>query len=134
MYSKFETVLKVRPSDIDYNGHVHQSVYLDYLLFARVDQMERFYKMSMQEFFERGYTWATKSVTIEFKKSFFMTERVTIRTWVDDIRRQSVKVGFQFLKNSGETAAEGHSVFVLINAKTGKPEPIPEDIIHKYSI
>jgi len=31
-------------------------------------------------------------------------------------------------------SAEGYAVYVLINAKTGKPEIIPEDIKDKYSI
>ena len=134
MYSKFETVLKVRPSDIDYNGHIHQSVYLDYLLYARVDQMELFYKMPIQEFFHRGYSWATKSITIEYKRSIFMNESVRVRTRVDQIHKKSVRVWFQFLKDTGEPAAEGHPTYVLINAKTGKPETIPPDVIQKYSI
>jgi acyl-CoA thioester hydrolase/thioesterase-3 len=134
MYAKFETEIVVRPSDIDYNGHVHQSVYLDYLLFARVDQMKRCYKVPLEEFFERGYSWATKSTTINYKKPLFMDETVTVRTWIKNIKRMTVEVGFQFLKNSGHVAAEGHSVFFLLNTKKGKPEAIPEDIIQKYSI
>jgi acyl-CoA thioesterase FadM len=31
-------------------------------------------------------------------------------------------------------SAEGYAVYVLINAKSGKPEIIPEDIKDKYSI
>jgi acyl-CoA thioesterase FadM len=31
-------------------------------------------------------------------------------------------------------SAEGYAVYVLINAKTGKSEIIPEDIKDKYSI
>jgi acyl-CoA thioesterase FadM len=27
IYKKFETEMTVRPSEIDYNGHVHQSAY-----------------------------------------------------------------------------------------------------------
>ena len=134
MYSKFETEIVVRPSDIDYNGHVHQSVYLDYLLFARVDQMKRCYRVPIEEFFERGYSWATRSTTIKYKKPLFMAETVTVRTWIKDIKKMTVEVGFQFLKNSGHIAAEGHSVFFLLNTKKGKPEAIPEDIIQKYSI
>lgn len=34
MQTKFDTEIIVRPSEIDINRHVHQSVYLDYVLFA----------------------------------------------------------------------------------------------------
>lgn len=52
MHTKFDSEIIVRPSEIDINRHVHQSVYLDYVLFARWDQMKRCYKMSMGEFFK----------------------------------------------------------------------------------
>lgn len=41
----------------------------------------------------------------------------------------------KFLQKKMEIlSAEGYAVYVLINAKTGKPEIIPEDIKDKYSI
>lgn len=41
----------------------------------------------------------------------------------------------KFLQKKTEIlSAEGYAVYVLINAKTGKPEIIPEDIKEKYSI
>ena len=42
-FSTFETIVPVRPDDIDMNQHVHNSKYLDYVLAARLDQMERCY-------------------------------------------------------------------------------------------
>jgi len=135
MATKFDTEITVRPSDIDINRHVHQSVYLDYVLFARYDQMKRCYKMPMEEFFKRGFTWATKSTYIEFQIPVLLGEKVIVRTWVQEIRRSSVEVRFQVLKKkTGVVAAEGYAVFVLINISTGKPEKISEDMIKKYSV
>lgn len=135
MKTKFDTEIIVRPSDIDINRHVHQSVYLDYVLFARYDQMRRYYKMPMEEFFKMGYSWATKTTSIEFHKPVFLGETVIIRTWIEEIKKKSVKVRFQILKKkTGEIAAEGYAAYVLVNASSGKPEVIPEEIISKYSI
>ena len=135
MPTKFETEFIVRPNEIDINRHVHQSVYLDYVLFARYDQMRRCYKMPMEEFFKRGYSWATKSTHLEFNQPIFLGETVVVRTWVEEIRKKSVKVGFQILKKkSKEIAAQGEAVYVLVNAKSGKPELIPDEIRKKYSI
>ena len=64
-YSTFESELQVRPDDIDMNGHVHNSKYLDYVLAARFDQMERCYKMSMGEFLERGLSWYVRAAYIK---------------------------------------------------------------------
>jgi acyl-CoA thioester hydrolase/thioesterase-3 len=135
LYKKFETEMAVRPSEIDYNGHVHQSAYLDYLLFARVDQMQRCYKMPIEEFFNRGLSWATKSVSIDYQKSLYMNERFIVRTWIESLGDKSVDVRFQILKaTSGVVAAEGKSTYVLIHAKTGRPANIPVDIKEKFSI
>ncbi len=135
MPTKFETEIIVRPSEIDINRHVHQSVYLDYVLFARYDQMRRCYKMPMEEFFKRGYSWATKSTYLEFNQPIFLGETIVVRTWIEEIRKKSVKVGFQILKKkSKEIAAQGEAVYVLVNAKSGKPESIPDEIRKKYSI
>ena len=135
IYKKFETEMTVRPSEVDYNGHVHQSAYLDYLLFARVDQMQRCYKMPIEEFFKRGLSWATKSISIDYQKSLYMNERFLVRTWIETIGERSVNVRFQILKaKSGSVAAEGESTYVLVDAKAGKPVAIPEDIMEKFSI
>jgi len=135
MKTRFDTKIMVRPSDIDLNGHVHQSVYLDYVLLARFDQMKRCYKMPMEEFFRLGYSWTTRSTHLEFEKPTFLGETVIVRTWVEEIKQKSVKVCFQILKEESEqTAVHGYSVYVLINRKTGKPEPIPEIALKKYSI
>lgn len=133
--TKFETEITVRPSDIDINRHVHQSIYLDYVLFARYDQMKRCYKMPMEKFFEMGYSWATKSTYIEFNKPLFLGETIIVRTWVEEIRKKSVKVCYQiFKKKTKDIAAEGFAVYVLVNAQNGKPEIIPAEMAKKYSV
>ena len=91
--------------------------------------------MSMEEFFKRSYSWATKSTHFEFNKLLYLRDTIIVRTWVEEIRQKSVKVCFQILKKGTEKiAAEGYFVYVLINAKTGKPEIITEDIVKKYSV
>lgn len=48
--TKFETSLQVRPDDRDMNQNVYASRYLDYVLAARYDQMERWYQMPIEVF------------------------------------------------------------------------------------
>ncbi len=135
MPQKFETEISVRPHEIDWNRHVNQSVYLDYLLHARVDQMKRCYKMPIESFFKRGYSWITRSISIEYLSSVFMGETIIVRTWIESVGKKGVTVKFQMLKKKDMSlATEGTAVFVLINAKTGQPEVIPDDIRNKYSI
>lgn len=133
--SKFETELQVRPDDIDLFRHVHSSRYLDYLLAARFDQMERCYGMSMEDFLKQGLGWYVKTSHFEYKRSLDMAERFVVRTWVEDIRSPDVEVRFEILKGATRRpACVGWCVFTMMKLDTGRPESIPDWIIEKYSV
>lgn len=135
MLSKFETEITVLPRDIDVNGHVHHSVYMDYLLAARFDQMARCYKMSMEEFQKMGFTWFARKYEIEYKFPVELGDCVIVRTWVEKAGKMSVEVGFEMQsKKTGRMAVKGLARFVLIDIHTNRPAKIPEDVIEKYSV
>src|SRR5260221_11577672 len=96
--TRFETELQVRPDDIDMNQHVHGSRYFDYVLAARYDQMARCYKMSMAEFTQAGFGWFIGTAHLEYKRPLEIGESFVVRTWVDDIRTDTVRVQFEIVK------------------------------------
>ena len=133
--TKFETELQVRPDDIDMNQHVHGSRYFDYVLAARYDQMERCYKMSMQEFINAGYGWYIKAAHLEFKRALGMGERFIVRTWVDAMRRSEVTVKFEIVrKSNGKLCCDGRFDYTMINLNNGRAAVIPDWIAQKYAI
>jgi acyl-CoA thioester hydrolase/thioesterase-3 len=133
--SKFETAMQVRPDDIDLFRHVHSSRYLDYLLAARFDQMERCYGVAMQEFLKLGFGWVVKTSHFEYKRPLEMAERFIVRTWVEDIRNPDVEVRFEILKaETTRPACLGWCHFTMIALETGRPETIPDWIVEKYSV
>ena len=135
MASKFETEIRILPRDIDVNGHVHHTVYLDFLLAARYDQMARCYGMSMEEFLERGYTWFVRQYEIEYKAGLELGDTAVVRTWVEEVGRMSVDVGFEIeSKATGRLAAKGIARYVMMGVETGRPVRITQDIIDKYSV
>ena len=132
-YKRFDTELIVRPDDIDMNNHVHGSRYLDYVLFARYDQMGRCYGMPMEEFIKSGWNWYQKTFHIEFKRAVTLADRIIVRTWLDSFSKADVKVGFQmFKKETMKIAAEGYFVSTMIDVQSGRAIPIPETIIQHY--
>lgn len=133
--TKFTSELQVRPDDIDMFRHVHSAKYLDYVLAARFDQMERCYGMSMQAFLERGLGWVVKVSHLEYKRSLGIAERFRVVTWIEDIRGTDVEVRFEIIKaESNRPACLGWCVFTLINLETGRSEMVPADVIAKYAI
>ena len=133
--SKFETVLQVRPDDIDMNQHVHSSRYQDYVLAARYEQMARCYRMSMEEFIQAGYAWFVRAAHLEYKRPLGLGDFFIVRTWVEELFKDGVRVNFEIIKKpKGKLACEGHFDYTMVNIKTGRAEVIPEWIISKYSI
>ncbi|MCF8261223.1 MAG: acyl-CoA thioesterase [Melioribacteraceae bacterium] len=134
-YSIFETILTIRPDDIDMNGHVHNSRYLDYVLAARYDQMKKDYKMSMDEFIKQDLGWVVSAVNIEFKRALFLGEQIKVKTQVESASGAQVKVNFLIEKfETGKVASEGQFLYTMISTKTGRPARITEEIISQYSI
>ncbi len=136
MYSIFETEITIRPDDIDMNNHVHNTKYLDYVLAARYDQMQKDYKMSMAEFHNTGYNWVVSSTHIDYKRALTLSDKVVIvRTQLDSVNGAQCTVNFKIVKKENQKlAAEGFLVYTMIDLKNGKPVRIPQEIIDRYSI
>lgn len=135
VFSKFETELQVRPDDIDMNQHVHGSRYMDYVLAARYEQMARCYKMSMEEFIAAGFGWFIRTAHLDYKRALGMGEHFIVRTGIEEILKDSVRVQFEILKKSnGKLSCDGWFLYTMINLKTGRADPIPDWIKEKYSV
>lgn len=134
-YSAFQSLIPVRPDDIDMNRHVHNSKYNDYVLAARYDQMERCYGMSMDAFLERGFSWVVRASYIEHKRSLHIGDIAAVETRVDEIQSRSVKVAYLITKASdNKPVAKGWLDYVLVSLESGRPQIIPDDIVAIYSI
>ncbi len=134
-YSIFQTELKVRPDDIDMFQHVHNSKYFDYVLSARYDQMEEFYKMSMESFLESGYGWVVRTAHVDFKRPLILGDVILIRTGILTINEKGCRVQFEMEnKRSGKIASDGWFDYVMIDTKTGKGCKVNDEMIKAYSI
>lgn len=135
MFSRFVTEMQVRPDDIDLYQHVHSSRYIDYVLAARFDQMERCYKMSMQEFAARGLGWYQTSITMNYKRALGLGDWFSVETGITDFSNAGITLTFKIVKKStGKLIADGHASYALIDLKTKRATAIPQDVIEKYTI
>ncbi len=135
VYSKFETELQVRPDDIDLYQHVHSSRYMDYVLAARFDQMERCYGMPMAEFQKLGYGWVIAATQQNFRRPLVMGDRMTVRCWIEKFTLIGLRLNFEIdRKADGKRACDGWFDYVMVSLDTGRPARIPDSIRRKYSI
>ncbi len=134
-FSRFETLLTVRPDDIDMNQHVHSSRYQDYVLAARYDQMARCYGMSMDEFVQLGFGWFVNTAHMEYKRPLRLGDQCRVRTHVESFSRTDVRIGFEILRCSdGKLSRQGWCEYTLITLGTGRAVEIPSWIVEKYSV
>lgn len=135
VYTKFETELTVRPDDIDLYQHVHSTRYMDYVLAARFEQMERCYGMGMAEFSARGLGWFMSAATMHFKRPLGMGEKMVVRCWIERFTGTGCTLRFEIDKRSnGKRAFDGSCDYTLVTLATGRATSLPEDIKAKYSI
>lgn len=135
VYARFETELAVRPDDIDLYQHVHSTRYLDYVLAARFDQMERCYGMSMQAFADRGLGWFMVTANIHFKRPLGWGDKMVVRTGIDQITETGCRVSFEIEKlPTRKRVCDGHCDYTLVTLATGRATPLPDDIREKYAI
>ncbi|MSU45820.1 MAG: acyl-CoA thioesterase [Lacunisphaera sp.] len=135
VYAKFDTELHVRPDDIDMYQHVHSSRYMDYVLAARFDQMERCYQMPMAEFQKRGYGWFMAATQMNFKRPLGLGDRFVVRTWIEKFTLIGVKVQFQILRQPDQQlSCDGWFDYVMISIETARAVRLPADIRAKYEI
>lgn len=135
VFSKFETELAVRPDDIDLYQHVHSTRYLDYVLAARFDQMERCYGMSMQVFAERGLGWFMNAAAIQYKRPLGWGDRMIVRCWVVHFTETGCRVAFEIDKiGTGKRVCDGHCDYTLVTLANGRAVPLPEDVKARYAI
>lgn len=132
--TRFESLLNVRPDDIDMNQHVHSSRYIDYVLTARYDQMERCYKMPMSEFIQHGFGWVIRDTFLEFKRPLLLGEQCRIITWLDEMENTGCRVCFEILKTNGKQSCTGYFNYTMVSLQTGRAHTVPDWIIERYSI
>ena len=135
VYSKFESELQVRPDDIDMYQHVHSSRYMDYVLAARFDQMERCYGMPMAEFQKMGYGWVIASTQMNFRRPLMLGDRMTVRCWIEKFSLIGLRLQFEIDRRSdGKRSCDGWFEYVMVSVETGRPARIPNSVRQKYSI
>lgn len=134
-YSIFESELTVRPDDIDMFNHVHNSKYLDYVLAARYEQMDKDYGMSWEKFTELGYGWVVTQVHINYKRPLVMGDVMLIKTGILAMNEKGCTVQFQILnKKNYKIAADGLFEYAMINLHTKRACKVTEEMIKAYSI
>ena len=118
---------------IDGNGHVNNVAYVQWMQ----DVAVRHAKALSSEYGMGGDIgiWVARSHFIEYLRPAFAGDNVQAQTWIADLRRVRARRRYQFVRLSdGVVLAKGETDWVFINAKTGRPQSIPEEIKAAFTL
>lgn len=121
-----ETVLRVRYSEIDAQGHVNNANYLSYFEVGRVEWL-RDAGHSYREMEERGYGFVVVEALVRYRRAAYFDDELTIRTEISTPNRASVRFTYEVLRN-GEPVATGHTRHAYVDLASGKPIRMPKDL------
>ena len=130
MHENFFHKLKVYYEDTDSGGVVYYANYLKFLERARTEALFSigFSNKKIQE--EFNALIIVKSCNIEYKKSAFLEDELTIRSFVKSITKTSFFMN-QIITKDEKIIVEAQVHLVFID-KNRKPIKIPEDIYSKF--
>ena len=130
MHENFYHTLKVYYEDTDSGGVVYYANYLKFLERARTEALFSigYSNKKIRDLF--GSLIIVKSCNIEYKKSAYLEDELTVRSFVKSITRTSFFMS-QLISKNDETIVDAkvHLVFVSLE---GKPIKIPEEIYSKF--
>ncbi len=124
----------VVPNDvIDGNGHVNNVAFVQWMQDVAVRHFAAIGGIDLMH--AVGGTWVVRSHRIEYLRPAFADERIEARTWVADCRRVRSVRRYEFKRVSdGKILAKGETDWVFVNAETGRPSRIPEEIRRVFEL
>jgi acyl-CoA thioester hydrolase len=129
IYSK---IIKVASQFIDGNGHVNNVAYVQWMQDIAVEHYSSIGGIEAQG---PDSTWVVREHRIEYLWPAFEGDEIEIRTWVENIRRVRSLRKYEFVRKSdNKILVKGETDWVFLDAKTGSPRAVPEEVIKVFQM
>jgi acyl-CoA thioester hydrolase len=129
IYSK---TFSIPQTVIDENGHVNNVAYVQWMQDIAVEHYEAIGGISAQG---PNATWVIREHKIEYFLPAFAGEEIEIKTWVENVRRVRSLRKYEFVRKlDGKILAKRETNWVFVDAKTGAPRAIPEQVIKTFTL
>jgi acyl-CoA thioester hydrolase len=124
-------MLTVPPAAIDLNGHVNNVAFIQWMQDAAVAHATAVGALSASAM--HNALWVVRSHHIDYKRQAFLGDVLQVKTWIADCRLVSSRRAYEFLRPADNVIlATAQTDWVLIDATTHRPKPIPAEIQALY--
>ncbi len=115
--------LRVRYAETDAMGIVHHSSYIPWFEVGRSDWL-REGGLPYGEFEKMGYYLTVTEVSARYYHSARYDDRITILTWVAEVKSRGVTLAYEVLDQQGQRLVTGFTRHVCIT-REGQPVRLP---------
>lgn len=126
----FDYNVRVRYAETDKMGVVYHGNYAQYFEIGRVEWLRNL-GISYKKMEELGVMLPVVSLTMNYKKSAFYDDELTIRTIFKKLSSVKIEFDYELYNEKGDLLTTGNSVLVFVNMETGRPMAAPQYIVDK---
>lgn len=126
----YEEKIIVSSKDIDFNGHVNNLKYIEWMINAAINHSASL-GFTPEVYKNIGSTWFVKSHFVEYKKPAFEGDELIVKTWIKEVGKITSKREYEIYKKD-ILIAKGETEWIFVDLKTQRPKKIPKEIIEKY--
>lgn len=112
---------KIYTYHIDFVGHVNNIIYIQWLENGRVKLLEAMGIPVTGLAHGEGIVPVLTETTISYKKPLFLTNTVTVETWISKLNNASAIMEFRIFNENGELCASAQQKGLFINRNTMRP-------------
>jgi acyl-CoA thioester hydrolase len=120
----------VLPGDIDEQNHVNNTVYLRWVQDVATAHWQALASPDAQE----AIGWVVLRHEIDYKTPGTLDDEIVLRTWVGKATRLTFERFTEIRrKNDGQLFSEARTLWCPINARTGRPMRVSEEVRAQFS-
>ena len=128
--ARFEMIIPVLPGDIDEQNHVNNTVYLRWVQDVATAHWRTVASPKAQE----TIGWLVLRHEIDYKGPATLGDEVVLRTWVGKATRLTFERFTEIRRNrDGRVLSEARTLWCPIDAQTGRPVRVSEEVRSQFS-
>lgn len=122
---------RIRYSEVDSEGRLTMAALINYFQDCSTFHSEDL-GVGVEYLWEQHLVWVLSSWQIVVERYPELGEKVTVGTFPYDMKGFLGYRNFVMMNEKGEYLAKANSLWSLLNTDTGRPVPVPEEMIEKY--
>ena len=129
--ARFEMIIPVVPGDIDEQNHVNNTVYLRWVQ----DVATAHWRAVASSKAQQTIGWVVLRHEIDYKGPATLGDEMVLRTWVGKATRLTFERFTEIRRNrDGRLLSEARTLWCPIDAQSGRPVRVSEEVRSQFSI